>query len=197
MGFYPARFKWDRRAVTDVVGVFNDYYNLVEASLGSPVVDDIDLIVTSANMKVGAYTVAAQPDVPRNITVTHTAVGAADTLGTIVVVGTDRNNEVISETITPLNGTIASGLRAFKTVTSVTGVGWVIGEGNDTIKVGVGGKIGLPDKLRNNRPVQGILNGSLEATMPTLTISATVLSLNTVDFSTGWGGTAATVLYLV
>lgn len=196
MGFYAARLSWARKAQTDAFGVFNNLYNIVEADLGSPVVDDIDRIVTSANMKVGTYTIAAQPDVPRNITITHTAVGAADTLGTVTIAGTDRNGDAITEVITPLNGTIASGAKAFKTVTSVTGAGWVIGEGNDTIKVGVGGLIGLPDKLSSSRCLFGILNGTREGTLPTFTISSTVLSLNTVDFATAWGGTAATVAYL-
>jgi hypothetical protein len=95
--------------------------------------------VASANMKVGAYTVAnAAPAVPgaRKVTVTHTAVDTVDTLGTIVVVGKDLLGNAITETITPLNGTIATGTKYFASVTSVTGVGWVIADGNDTIVVG-------------------------------------------------------------
>ena len=57
--------------------------------LGTPVVADVDRIVTSTDMKVGAYTIAAQPDVPRNITVTRTAGDTADTGGTITVVCTN------------------------------------------------------------------------------------------------------------
>lgn len=196
MGFFPVKFNWARKASTDVHAVYNTLYNIVETDLGSPVVDDIDRIVVSANMKVGAYTIAAQPDVPRNITVTHTAVGAADTLGTIVVVGTDRDGVALTETITPLSGTIASGAKAFKTITSVTGVGWVIGEGNDTIKVGVGGLIGLPDKLSVNRVLFGTFNGTREGTLPVFTISSTVLALNTVDFTSAWNGSASSVAYL-
>ena len=96
--------------------------------------------VTSTNMKVGAYTVANSGAMPtegaRKITVTHTTVTGADTLGTIVVVGTDLAGAVITETITPLAGTVATGNLWFRTVTSVTGAGWVINTGNDTITVG-------------------------------------------------------------
>lgn len=99
---------------------------------------DVDKIVTTANMKVGAYTVAAQPTVPCRITVTHTAVGAADTLGTIVFVGTLPDDTVIQETVTPVASSTVSTVNEFKTVTSATGVGWVIGEGNDTITIGMG-----------------------------------------------------------
>lgn len=96
--------------------------------------------VASANMKVGAYTVANASPVWGGgclVTVTHTQVGGVtDTLGTIDVVGTDLNGLAQTETITPLDGTVATGTKVFRTITSVTGVGWVINTGNDTIVVG-------------------------------------------------------------
>lgn len=106
---------------------------------------DTDRIVTTTNMKVGAYTVAAQPYCPSLITVTTTASGTADTQGTVVVVGTDIFGKAITDTITPVAGSTVSGTKYFKTVTSVTGVGWVIdaGAGNDTIVVGVPASGGL------------------------------------------------------
>ena len=100
---------------------------------------DTDKIVTTTNMKVGAYTVAASPSVPSLITVTVTASGTADTMGTITVVGTDIYDRVLTEVITPVAGSTVTGTRYFKSVTSVTGAGWVIdaGAGNDTIVIGV------------------------------------------------------------
>ena len=172
-------------------------FEIVEAALGSPVVDDVNRLVTSIHAAVGAYTIdGAQPDVPRNITVTWTADGNPDTEGTLIVVGTDRADQVITETLTPATGTTVAGTMAFKTVTSLTGVGWVIDQANDTIEIGVGGLIGLPDKLTAAHPIQGWLNGSVEAVLPAMTVSATVLALNTVDFTTAWGGTVASVIYL-
>lgn len=98
-------------------------------------------IVASANMKVGTYTIANASPVWAGgalITVTHTEVGGGvDTLGTIVVVGLDLHGQAVTDTIVPLNGTVATGTKVFRSVTSVTGVGWVIGTGNDTIVVGV------------------------------------------------------------
>jgi hypothetical protein len=100
-----------------------------------------DRIVASANMKVGTYTIANASPVWSGgafITVTHTEVGGGvDTLGTIVVVGKGLHGEAITDTITPLDGTVATSTKVFRSVTSVTGVGWVIGTGNDTIVVGV------------------------------------------------------------
>ena len=98
---------------------------------------DVDLIVTSANMKVGAYTVAAQPSTPSRISASVTAVGADDTMGTLAIVGTDSSGNALSETIVPIADDIVYTTNYFATVTSVTGAGWVIGEGNDTITVGV------------------------------------------------------------
>lgn len=198
MGFYPMNLKWEWRIQTEVPGTFSQFHAVVEFPLGSPVVDDVDRIVTSANMKVGAYAIAAQPDVPRNITVTQTAVGAEDTNGTVVIVGTDIAGNAITETLIPNAGATVAGAKAFKTVTSVTGAGWAIGEGNDTITVGVGSLIGLPMQLTADALVfAGVLNGTREATLPVLTKSASVLDLNTVDFTTAWGGTPATVYVMI
>jgi hypothetical protein len=96
--------------------------------------------VTSTNMKVGAYTLANTTPVWSGaglVTVTHTSVTGDDTLGTIVVVGVDLSGQTRTDTITPLAGTVATGTIPFRTITSVTGVGWVINVGNDTLVVGV------------------------------------------------------------
>lgn len=198
MGFYPMKFSWEWKAQTEVPGTTAQVHTILEFALGSPVVDDVDRIVTSTDMKVGAYTLAAQPDVPRNITVTQTKVDAEDTNGTIVIVGTDIAGNAITETLTPNAGVTVAGAKAFKTVTSVTGVGWVIGGGNDTITVGVGSLIGLPYLLpADSLVIAGTLAGTREATLPTITKSTTVLSQNTVDFTSAWAGTAGIVYVMV
>lgn len=96
--------------------------------------------VASTNMKVGAYTVANASPVWSGgclVTVTTTQVGGVDdTLGTVVFVGTDLSGQAVTETLTPVNGSTVTGTKIFRTVTSVTGVGWVINTGNDTIVAG-------------------------------------------------------------
>lgn len=96
--------------------------------------------VTSTNMKVGAYTLAntTMPTTPgaRRITVTHTTATGADTLGTITVTGTDLNGKAQVEVITPVASSTATGSKWFVTVSDVTGAGWVINGGNDTLTVG-------------------------------------------------------------
>jgi hypothetical protein len=98
---------------------------------------DDDKIVTSTNMIVGAYTIAAQPIAPCLLSVLATANGTADTMGTIAFVGTDINGNALSETVTPIAGTTVYTTNEFASVTSATGAGWVIAVGNDTIKIGV------------------------------------------------------------
>lgn len=165
---------------------------------GTPILASVNRIVTSANMKNGAYTVAAQPDVTRNITVTATAGATADTMGTIAVVGTNILGDVITETITPVAGSTVAGLKAFKTVTSVTGAGWVIDavEGtNDTITVGVGNVLGLPFEIASAGEV---LLGALGVALIAPTVTAGAVEVSTVDISSGtYNGTKKAFAWVV
>jgi hypothetical protein len=95
--------------------------------------------VTSTNMKVGAYTIANASPVWQGgcfVTATITAVTGNDTAGTLAVVGTDLTGAAQTETITLTDGVGGTGTLVFRTVTSITGAGWVINTGNDTIVVG-------------------------------------------------------------
>lgn len=96
-------------------------------------------IVTSTNMKLGAYTIAAQPIVPAKLSVLTTAVTGADTQGTITIVGTDIYGAALTEVVVPISGTTVYTTNMFASVASVTGAEWVINVGNDTIVVGVAG----------------------------------------------------------
>ncbi len=95
--------------------------------------------VASTNMSLTTYTIANASPVWSGgclVTVSHTTVAGADTLGTITIVGTDLTGATISETITPLAGTIATGTKIFRTVTSATSVGWVAVSTADTVVIG-------------------------------------------------------------
>lgn len=127
-------------------------------TLGAPIAADTDYIVASVNMKVGSYTIAHQPDVPRVITCTRTAAGTADTGGTITVSGTNALGDAISDVLTVGDdGVLVTGTKAFKTVTSVVGADWAIDETeggtNDTITVGVGAAVGLPIAITSTAQV--------------------------------------------
>lgn len=117
----------------------NTYTHLTAANAA-----DDDYFVTATRMKVGAYTLAAAaPTTPgaRRITITHTS--AYDTyeavdveLGTIVLVGKSLSGQTITETITPIADDIATSVRWFKSLTSVTGVGWEGWGEPDQVEVG-------------------------------------------------------------
>jgi hypothetical protein len=97
---------------------------------------DDDYIVENTTMVNSTYTILANPDVPRPLMVTVTKASTLDTLGILTVVGTDVLDDALTEVITPVDG-IAYGLKAFKTVTSITGSGWTAKSGADSIKIGV------------------------------------------------------------
>ena len=200
MGFYPFNTNRARRAQTDVHGVTTLMGAGVMYTPGSPALDDVDWYVVSADMKVGAYTLAkTAPDVgARNVTVTQTAVDAEDTNGTIVVVGKDLAGNTITETLTPDAGKTVAGTKAFAEITSITGAGWVTGGGADKITVGFGALIGLPDKLSDTAQVLAAsLNNVKEANAPTVTVSASALELNTVDLSSALNGSPVKIYYVV
>ena len=162
--------------------------------LGIPELDDVDQVVTTANMKVGAYTIAASPDVPRVLTVSHTQVGGnTDTLGTIDFVGTDAADAACTETITPLDGTIATGLKAFKTVTSATGVDWVIHTTEDTITIGTGPALGLPAKIAASVTNSVAFLAGVSEVVSAVGSMADVPN-STVTLTTALGGTAVQIL---
>ena len=181
-------------------GVENLLMRPVMYDAGSPVVADVDRIVTTTDMIVGAYTIANATPAgggAMNVTVTVTQDIEDDTEGTLDIVGTDIDDQVLTETLTPLIGSTIQGTRAFKTVTSVTGVGWVTGGTADDITVGFGELIGLPDLCVNNTVLFAVFNAVREGTAPTVTFSTTVLALNTVDLNSALDGSAVQVYYLV
>jgi hypothetical protein len=170
-------------------------------NLGAPDLADADLIVTSTNMKNGEYTIATQPDIPRNVTVSATAADTADTMGTITFVGTNVDDEEISEEIAPVAGSVVAGTKAFKSITSITGAGWAIDaveETNDTITIGTGNELGLPLVLdAATEIVFGILGTTITAHNPTVANPATVEE-TTVDMSAGtYDGSKAALVFVV
>ena len=183
-----------RLTAGDVVFTATSLYNL-----GAPVVADVDRIVVSANMKVGTYTIAAQPDVPRNITVKRTAVSTADTGGTIAIVGRDSDGKVITETISVgSDGVTVAGTKAFDSVASVTGAGWVTASTADTIEIGVGTELGLPVAVSAAaKMVLGILDTTITAHNATVSTPPSVAG-TTVDMSAGtYDGSKNALVFVV
>lgn len=92
----------------------------------------------------GSATVAAQPDVPRNVVLTLTDAADDDLAGEAVVTGEDVFGRVISETFTVEAGTLSYvGSKAFAKITSTTFDFGATGTNADTLDLGQGAKLGL------------------------------------------------------
>ena len=123
---------------------------VVALNLGAPEVEDDDNCVALAEMRNGAYTIAAQPDVPRNIVAEVDEDTAPDTKGKVLITGYDILGNKITEEITPGADSVAVvGTKAFATVASIVGSGWAASgaDDEDSIKFGYGERIGLPVAL--------------------------------------------------
>jgi hypothetical protein len=71
----------------------------------------------------------------------------------------------------------------FKTVTAVTGAGWAIAEDNDTVVVGFGTKVGLPQVIAaaGNVDLTTLGTAIIEATAT----GGAAISVSTIDASSG------------
>lgn len=138
------------------------------------------------------------PPYPRNVTAT--AGGTATDIKAIQVIveGTNDAGETITETLPAFTvdtaGTV-QGNKAFKTVTKAT-IPAHDGTGATTA-LGFGDKIGLPHKLAHNTVFLAFVNNVKEGTLPTVTVSTTLLEDNTADPNSALAGTAVDIYYLV
>lgn len=160
-------------------------------SLGAPISAVANKIVTSADMKNGKYTIAAQPDVPRVLTCTRTAVNTSDKPGVLLITGTNIADEVITEVLIPgASGVLVVGTKAFKSIISVEGKEWEVDgveEAADKIVVGIGALIGLPVAIYSESQV---VNGVLGTGFVKPTVSASTFKvLEESLISMSWDGT--------
>lgn len=168
----------------------------ITAALGA--VADVLAAVTDTGVEVVVTTGITDPDVTRNVIAT--AGGTAADIGAIqvTVTGTDINDEVITEILPAFTvntpGSVV-GSKAFKTVTSVTipahdGLG-------ATTSVGLGAKLGIPFLLSHNTVLKTYLDDVIEGTAPTITVSSTVVSSNTMTLNSALDGSVVDAYLLV
>jgi hypothetical protein len=139
---------------------------------------------TSASATTTVTSFTAQPDYPRNITITPGGTTADVPAGDVVVTGTNIRDEVITENFTfaANASTVTTGNKAFKTVTSIV---YPIQDGAAaTYDVGIGVKLGLSRKMNADNYINGSVDGTFEATRATVAFSATAIESNTVTFNT-------------
>lgn len=123
---------------------------------------------------------SAQPDVPRNVTITPAGTTANVGAGSAVVSGTNIYGKAITESISisSAQSTASTGSKAFASVSSVvfpatTGSGV-------TVSVGTGSKLGLLRCLNNAGDLAwSEFGGAFETTRGTMAASATAVESNT------------------
>ncbi len=198
-------------AAAYVVPVYRDLKPASQAMLeaqriAAPVLADDDRIKTTYAGATSAAVVTltsftAQPDVPRNITITPTGTTTDVESCAIVVNGTNFLNAAISETITfAANASaLVAGAKAFKTVSSVVfpadcesgafGATWVIG---------VGDVLGLKRCMAQAGNVAwAVFDGAYEGTRPTCIADADEVEKNTCDINGTLNGAKNVDLYFV
>ena len=152
---------------------------------------------TTVTKTVAADEFVAQPPCARNLTVTVAATTAGDVkAAAIVVTGKNLAGETITESFTPTADTPAT-LTGTKAFASVTSVAVPAQDGASvTVDVGFGQLIGLPYKLAKKRVILTLNDGVVD-TAPTLTISASALEGNTVDFNGSLDGSVMDMSIIV
>jgi hypothetical protein len=110
---------------------------------------------------------------PRNLTFTTAGVTPADAPATVTITGTDVNGRAQTETLAlAQTATIATGLKAFKTVTSVA---YAAADGTAaTVSIGVGSALGLTKKPKSRAGLMAAIREiAIGAAVTTGTISDT------------------------
>lgn len=159
----------------------------------------VDAVTASTVCGIAATTIlpTTQPLTPRVLTLTSGGTAADIKAVQAVVNGTNMADEVIAETMpifTVNTATTVTGLKAFKTVTSVV-VPAMDGAAAE-VSVGTGPALGIPYKIANALQYkQAIFAGSTE-TIAASTVSATVLESNTVTTTTALDGAKDLELYI-
>lgn len=172
------------------------YAGMASAALGAPVVADDDRIVVPVDIANGPQVIAAQPDVPRNLTATLTDANNTVTAATLTIVGKTPQGATVTETanLTQLKagwvGKVIYHSIASVTVSGVTGT---VGAGTDQLKVGVGNVIGLPAPLSIDSQVKAVSLGAVPVASP---VVATGLNSSGVDASAAtYNGTKTLVVW--
>jgi hypothetical protein len=172
---------------------------LENQDFGTPVVTTTNYVKTTyagptsaAQVVLTSFT--AQPDVPRNLTITPTGTTGDVESCVITVAGTNYFGRAISETFTFAAdaSTAQVGSKAFKTVTSVT---WPAncesGGFAATWIIGVGEKIGLKNCMNYAGDwVYSMVGGVYESTRATVVADADEVEKNTADFNGTMDGSA-------
>lgn len=139
-----------------------------------------------------------QPSCARNITATAAGTPADIGAVSVIIYGTNMNDQAISETLTAFTvntGATKAGTKAFKTITSIF---LPSHDGTAaTVSIGYGEILGLPQMFSVAPYMKAFLNGTVEGTAPTITVDADEIEKNTVDLASALNSTEVELLYFL
>lgn len=156
------------------------------------------LTATSSSVTTTITTFAAQPDVPRNVTITTGGTTDDCKAANVTVTGTNFYGASITEAIAIADnqaGT-SSGLKAFKSVSSVA----IPAQDGAacTYAVGVGDVLGLKACMKQAGDVAwAVFDSAYESTRPTCVADADEVEKNTCDINGTLNGSKNVDLYFV
>lgn len=168
-------------------------------SLGSPALGTTTAVhaaVTDNGAPQVITTAITNPPTPRNVTATAGGTNTDIKAIQVIVAGTNEEDVAITETLPAFTvdtaGTVV-GSKVFKTVTSIT-IPAHDGTGATTA-VGLGAKLGVGERLTRNSVRAAYLNGTLEATAPTVAVSSSAIESNSVTLNSALAGTEVIIDY--
>lgn len=176
-----------------------------QSIVDAEVADDDQVLTTNAGptaataLTITSFT--AQPDVPRNITITPTGTTTDVESCVVTISGTNIRNASISDTITfaANASTIGATTKAFKSVTSVAfPADCESGGFAATWIVGVGDVLGLNKCMdAAGHVVFAVFNNAYEGTRPTCIADADEIEKNTCDINGTLDGSKDVELFFI
>jgi hypothetical protein len=139
------------------------------------------------------------PDFPRVLSITGNAEGIT---GNVAIEGTNIDGGAITDTIALSGTSTVDGVKAFKTVTSIT-VPAKTNDSGDTVTVGTTVKLGLDKLLPNfsggaiDSVLMAACDGTYETTRPTVAADADEIEKNFITFNTAPNGTRDLVVVFI
>jgi hypothetical protein len=162
---------------------------------GSPAVGAATAVLAATASAAASVVTAGitSPAVPRNLTATPGGTTANVLAVSVIIAGTDITGKAITETLPAFTAgaaTAVTGVKAFRTVTSVTIP--IVGAAT-TVAIGTGAKLGMPVNLTRNTVLDAWFNGVKEATPPTVTTHATDVAQTLIQLNSALNGSAVIV----
>lgn len=171
---------------------------VIGQTFGSPLLGSAAYILAATATAAASVVTAglANPDVPRTVTATPGGTTANVLAVSVIIKGTSIEDAVITETLpafTVGSGASVTGLKAFKTITSVTFP--VIGAATSAT-IGTSSALALNHRIMANVILMAFLGLVREATLPTVTVDVINIENNTITLASALNGSPVDVLFV-